>query len=70
MKLDIIRPKNRTEDLLLSKTKNCDKFFKQTHREPQKSFENKLTTSKKTFCFQVFFIFCLDSERMHGLTSL
>ena len=31
----MIRPKNETEDSLLSITKNCETFIKQTHRKPE-----------------------------------
>ena len=30
----MIRPKNETENLLLSITKNCETLIKQTHRKP------------------------------------
>ena len=33
MNLNMIRPKHETEDLLLSITKNCSTFIKQTHRK-------------------------------------
>ena len=36
MNLNMIRPKNETEDLLLPKTKNCKTLFKQTHRKTEK----------------------------------
>ena len=33
----MIRPKNQTECLLLSITKNCKTLFKQTHTKPEES---------------------------------
>ena len=35
MHLDISRPNNETEDLLLSISKICKKVSKQTHKKPQ-----------------------------------
>ena len=32
----MIRPRNETEDLLLSITKNCETIIEQTHTKPQK----------------------------------
>ena len=32
MNLNMIQPKNETENLLLSITKNCEKLVEQTHR--------------------------------------
>ena len=31
----MIQPKNQTEDLLLSITKNCEMLIKQTHRKAE-----------------------------------
>ena len=36
MNLNMIQRKNETESLLLSNTKNCETFFKETHRPKQK----------------------------------
>ena len=41
----MIPPKNETEDLLLSNTKNWETFIKQTHRKVEGSLELKLTKS-------------------------
>ena len=43
MNLNLIQPKNKTEDLLLSITKNCDTLTKQTHREAEETLEFKFT---------------------------
>ena len=47
----MIRPKNGTEDLLLSIIKNCETLRSQTYRKPQEKLEFKLTKSRETFCF-------------------
>ena len=46
MKLNMIRPKNQTEDLLLSITKNCQTLIEQTHRKAEETLEFK---PKETF---------------------
>ena len=35
----MIRPKNQTEGLLLSLTKNCETLIKQTHRKAEETLE-------------------------------
>ena len=45
------RPKNGTEDLLLSITKNCETLIEQTHRKPEEVLEFKMTKSRETFHF-------------------
>ena len=47
----MIQPKNKTEDLLLSITKNYEMLFKQTHRKPEEILEFKMTESRKIFHF-------------------
>ena len=47
----MIRPKNETDDLLLSITKNCEKLIKQTHIKPQETLEFKKVRSRETFYF-------------------
>ena len=42
MNLNMIRPKNETEDLLLSITKNCETLIEQTHTKPQETLEFKM----------------------------
>ena len=49
MNLNKIRPKNETDDLLLSITKNCETLIKQTHRKAEETLEFKLIKSKETF---------------------
>ena len=43
----MIRPKNGTQDLLLSITKECETLKKQTHRKAEETLEFKLTKPKK-----------------------
>ena len=48
----MIRPKNETEDLLLSITKNCETIIKQTHRKPEETLEFKKIKPKEMFHFK------------------
>ena len=41
MNLNMIKPKNETEDLLLSITKNCETLIEQTHTKPEETLEFK-----------------------------
>ena len=52
MNLNMIRPKNETEDLLLSITKNCETLIEQTHTKPQETLEFKLIKPRETFHFK------------------
>ena len=47
----MITPKNKTEDLLLSITKNCETLIEQTHRKPEETLEFKMTKSREIFHF-------------------
>ena len=47
MNLKKIQPKNETEDLLLSITKNSEKLIEQTHRKPKEILEFKMVEPKK-----------------------
>ena len=51
MNLKMITPKNKTEDLLLSITKNCETFIEQTHRKPEETLEFKMTKPREIFHF-------------------
>ena len=51
MNLNMIRPKNETQDLLLSITKNCQTLVQQTHRKPEEVLEFKLLKPRETFHF-------------------
>ena len=52
MNLNTIRPKNETENLLLSITKNCETLVEQTHRKPEETLEFKMLKSRETFHFK------------------
>ena len=52
MKLNKIRPKTQTEDLLLSITKNCEMLVERTHTKPQETLEFKMIKPKETFHFK------------------
>ena len=52
MNLNTIRPKNETENLLLSITKNCETLVEQTHRKPEETLEFKMTKSREIFHFK------------------
>ena len=47
----MIKPKNETENLLLSITKNCEKLVEQTHRKPEETLEFKMLKPRETFHF-------------------
>ena len=47
----MIQPKNETENLLLSITKNCETLIEQTHRKPEETLEFKMLKSKEVFHF-------------------
>ena len=64
----MVRPKNKTEDLLLSITKNCETLIEQTHRKAEKTVEFKLTKPKETFHFKS--PISLEVSWMIGLTYL
>ena len=68
MNLNIIRPKNETEGLLLSITKNCERLIEPTHRKAEGTLKFRVTKSRKKF----HFIPPIQIERdwMIGLTSL
>ena len=51
MNLNMIKPKNETEDLLLSITKNCETLIDQTHRKPEETLEIKMIKPRETFHF-------------------
>ena len=64
----MIQPKNETEELLLSITKNCEKPFKQTRKEQQDGLEFHFNKSGKTFQFNP--PITIEKSWMIGLTSL
>ena len=49
MNLNMIRPKNKTEALLLSITKNYETLIEKTHRKAEETLDFKMIQSKQTF---------------------
>ena len=68
MNLNMIRPRNETEDLLLSITKNCEKLIEQTHRKAEETLEFKMFKSRETFHFKP--PIQVKEDWMLGLTDL
>ena len=62
------RPKNETEDLLLSITKNCETLIEQTHRKAEETLEFKLIKPRETFPFKP--PIQVKDDWMIGLTDL
>ena len=52
MNSKMIKPKNETEDLLLSITKNCETLIEQTHRKAEETLEFKMIKPRETFHFK------------------
>ena len=67
MNLNMVLPKNETEGLLLSFTKNCETPIKQTHTKPQKTLQFRVTRPRETFSFKRRIP--IDGCWMIGLTS-
>ena len=63
----MIKPKNETEDLLFSITKNCETLIKQTHTKPQETLEFKLIKPREIFSFKP--PLSIDRSWMLGLPS-
>ena len=68
MNLNMIQPKDETEDLLLSITKNCETLIKNTHRKPEETLEFKMNKPRETFHFSS--PIQIKGDWMIGLTSL
>ena len=64
----MIRPKNETEDLLLSITKICETLIKQTHRKAEETLEFKMVKPRETFHFKP--PIQVKDDWMLGLTDL
>ena len=45
----MLRPKNETEDLILSITKICETLIKQTHRKPEQTLDFDMTKPGENF---------------------
>ena len=68
MDLNMVRPKNETEDLLLSITKNCAMLIEQTHRKAEEALEFKMVKPRETFPFKP--PIQIKGDWMIGLTDL
>ena len=64
----MIRPKNETEDLLLSITKKCETLIQQIHTKPQETLEFKMIKRRETFHFNP--PIQINGNWMIGLTDL
>ena len=64
----MIRPKNATDDLLLSITKNFETLIYQTQRKAEETLEFKMTRPKETFHFKP--PISIEGSWMIGLTDL
>ena len=47
----MIKPKNETEDLIISIAKICETLTEQTHREAEETLEFKMIRPRETFHF-------------------
>ena len=63
----MLQPKNETENLILSITRNCETLNEQTHRKAEETLEFKLTKPKKTFHFKP--PVSIEGSWMIGITS-
>ena len=52
MNLNMIRPENQTENLLLSITKNFETLIEQSHRKAEETLEFKMNKPRETFHFK------------------
>ena len=68
MNLNMIQPKNETENLLPSITKNCETLIKQTNRKPEETLKFKMNRSRETFKFRP--PIQVRGDWMLGLTDL
>ena len=64
----MIRPKNETEELILSKTKNSEILTYQTLRKAEETLEFKMTKPREAFLFSP--PIQIKDDWMIGLTSL
>ena len=68
MNLNMIRPKNETEDSLLSITKKCETLIEQTHRKAEETLKFKMIKPRETFHFKP--PIHVKGDWMIGLTDL
>ena len=67
MNLNMIRPKNETENLSLSMTKNCEILIGRTHRKAEETWEFKMVNARELFHFNP--PIQIKGDWMIGLTS-
>ena len=70
LNLNMKKPRNQTQVLLLSTTKNCEKLIEQTHRNAEETLEFKLTRAREAFSFKPSINLGVDSKRITRLISL
>ena len=68
MNLNMIKPNNKTEVLLLSITKICEMLNKQTHTKAEEILEFELSQSRQVFNFNP--PISIEGSWMLGLPSL
>ena len=68
MILNLIKPKNQTDDLLLSITKNCETLIEQNYTKPQETLEFKMIKPREKFHFKP--TIQIQGDWMIGLTDL
>ena len=68
MNINMIRPRNETEDLLLLITKNCETLIDQTHRKAEETSEFKMIKPRETIHFKP--PIHINGNWMLGLTDL
>ena len=68
MNLKIIRPKNETDDLLISIGKNCETLLHQLHTKPEETLKFELIKPRETFHFNSPIL--IEGSWMIGLTIL
>ena len=68
MNLNMIQPKNETENLLLSITKNCETLIEQTHKKPAETLEIKMVKPREIFHFKPPMV--IKGDWMIGLVNL
>ena len=64
----MIRPKDITEDLILSVTKHCETFILQIHTRAEETLDFKMIRSRETFHFNP--LIQVEGDWMLGLVDL
>ena len=69
MNLKMIRPKNETQDSLLSIFNYCETFIKKRHTKPEETLKYKFTKTREAFHFNPSINLGLDFNWMIGLKT-